>query len=579
MIGPRPRASWKQFQFKHELIVALSDKLRDEFPTTRFNFTQPIIDNVLEDTNGTSATLAVEFSGPDPDVLLALSRKTIDLLKSVPGARDVAIEQEGPQPQLVVSPDRALCARYNVRMEDVTKLINTALGGEPVGTIYEGEKRFNIAVKLDRRELTSPQSVALLPVYTTDGHTAPLGAVAKIEVVDGQTIIARENSHRRLTVRCDVAGRDQGSFVAEAKERYEAELKAEVPSDVKVSWLGMFDNLERAKAHFMIVMPITIFLIFVLLLITFKSFSAAALLLISVPFAFTGGAVALMVRDMNMNVSTGVGFAALFGVSIMNGVLMVRSITTLRVQGTALEDAIVLGALNCLRPILMASLVAILGLLPASLAMGLGSDVQRPLATVIVWGLISSTVLTLFVVPVGYRIVSPSLPEERTAKSDFSSEFVEPLPNVSATDVVGLVEYLAARDGEVEVFRIADETNREFNRVIAIVKAAEMLDLVHTPGQMVELTGRGRAFIGQSPTDRQTTWRDQLLTLRLFREIYDVVNRQPSRSIDREFVLETIVTRMPHEDYEKMFNTFVLWSRFGKLFVYDEATQRITLEQ
>jgi hypothetical protein len=420
--------------------------------------------------------------------------------------------------------------------------------------------------------------VAALPVYTTDGHTAPLGAVAKIEVVDGQTIIARENSRRRLTVRCDIYGRDQGGFAAEAKERFAAEIN-DVPADYRVSWLGMFDNLERAKKHFMVVMPITVGLIFLLLLVTFRSFSAAVLLLCTVPFAFTGGAIALMIRDMNMNVSTGVGFAALFGVSIMNGVLMVRSITTLRIQGTALEDAIVIGALNCLRPILMASLVAILGLLPASLATDLGSDVQRPLATVIVWGLFSSTMLTLFVVPVGYRIVSPALPEERVSKTDFSSEFVEPLPYVSATEVVGLLDYLTARDGEVEVFRIADETNREFNLVIAIVKAAEMLDFVNTPGQMVELTNRGRAFIGQNPQDRANTWRDQLLTLRLFREIHDVVNRQPERSIDREFVLETIVTRMPHENYEKMFNTFVRWSRFGHLFAYDEATQRITLEQ
>jgi cobalt-zinc-cadmium resistance protein CzcA len=579
MIGPKHQSQWKDFHSKHDLIVALSDRMRDEFPTTRFNFTQPMIDNVLEDTNGTSASLAVEFSGPDPEVLLSLSRRTVELLKSIEGARDVAIEQEGPQPQLVVRPDRALCARYNVKMEDVTKLINTALGGEPVGTIYEGEKKFNIAVKLDRREFTSPQSVSSLPVYNSDGRMVPLGAVAKIEVVDGQTMIARENSRRRLTVRCDIYGRDQGGFAAEAKEKYEREIKADVPSDYKVEWLGMFQNLERAQEHFQKLIPITVVLIYIMLWLTFGSQRAALLVLLAVPFACVGGVLALYFRGMHLNMSSAVGFTALFGIAIMDGVLMVRWITTLRIQGIPMEDAIIRGALERLRPILMTAIVAILGLLPASMATGLGSDVQRPLATVIVWGLFSSTVLTLFVVPVGYRIFAPPLPEERSAKTDFSSEFVEPLPYVSATDVIGLLEYLASHDGEVEVFRIADETNREFSRVISIVKAAEMLDFADTPGQIVRLTSRGRAFIGQSPADRQTTWRDQLLTLRLFREIFDVVNRQPEKSIDREFVLETIVTRMPHENYEKMFNTFVIWSRFGNLFSYDEATQRISLGQ
>ncbi len=409
MIGPKPREEWTQFKTKHELLAALGARLRSEFPTTRFNFTQPIIDSVTEDTNGTSANLAVEFSGPDLDVLLGLARKTVDLLKEVPGAQDVSIEQEGPQPQLVILPDRQLCARYNVRIEDVMKLINTALGGEPIGTLYEQERRFDIVAKLDRRVAMSPQAIGRLPVHNQDGQPVPLGQVAKIEVVDGQTLIARENGRRRLTVRCDIVGRDQGGFVREAQERFAAELEPEMPAGYKVNWLGMFANLKRAREHFVLVIPITVVLIFGLLLVTFRSPKAALLLLLSVPFAFIGGVVALYVRGMNLNVSTGVGFAALFGVSIMNGVLMVRSITALREQGMELRDAIVRGAMDCLRPILLASLVAILGLLPASLATGLGSDVQRPLATVIVWGLFSSTVLTVFVVPVLYYLFAPGV--------------------------------------------------------------------------------------------------------------------------------------------------------------------------
>lgn len=408
MIGPRPE--WTEFRSKQELVAAIGARLREEFPTTRFNFTQPIIDSVTEDTNGTSANLAVEFSGTNSETLLELGQAAVDLLRKVPGATDVNIEQEGPQPQLVVIPDRALCARYNIRIEDVTNVINTALGGAPVGMLYEGERRFDIVVRVDRQALSSPQSVAAIPIHSVDGLPVPLGQVAGIELVDGQTLIARENGRRRITVRCDIVGRDQGTFVREAQRQFEATLRKDVPAGYRVAWLGMFENLERAKNHFALVIPITIAIICLLLWMTFRSVKAAILLVASLPFALIGGVVALWWRGMNLNVSTGVGFAALFGVSIMNGVLMVRSIMALQSEGRDRHDAIIQGALECLRPILLASLVAILGLLPASLATGLGSDVQRPLATVIVWGLFSSTILTLFVVPVLYELLAVSPP-------------------------------------------------------------------------------------------------------------------------------------------------------------------------
>ncbi|HEY3787691.1 MAG TPA: efflux RND transporter permease subunit, partial [Urbifossiella sp.] len=255
MVGPKPRSQWKQFKSKQELVAAFGKRLREEFPTTRFNFTQPIIDSVTEDTNGTSANLAVEFTGPNSEVLLELARQTVDLLRTIPGSQDVNVEQEGPQPQLTITPDRLLCARYNVRIEDVAKVINTALGGEPVATLYEGEKRFDIVTKVDRTVAASPQAIGRLPVYTEAGQPVPLGAVARIEVVDGQTLIARENSRRRVTVRCDIAGRDQGGFVAEAQKKFAAKIASKVPPGFRVEWLGMFQNLKRAREHFIIVVP------------------------------------------------------------------------------------------------------------------------------------------------------------------------------------------------------------------------------------------------------------------------------------------------------------------------------------
>ncbi|MGJ0483580.1 MAG: efflux RND transporter permease subunit [Methylomicrobium sp.] len=418
LISPKPRDQWTEFSRKQELLAALGARFREEFPTTRFNFTQPIIDSVTEDANGTSANLAVEFSGADSDVLLHLAQKTKELLMRVQGAEDVSIEQEGPQPQLVIKPDRLLCARYNISVEDVTRLIDVAIGGSPIGHLFEGERRIDIVARFAKEYLSSPAAIGRLPVYNSEGIPIPLAQVAHIDIVDGQTIIARGDGRRRLTVRTDIVNRDQGGFAEEAQRLFEKEIA--VPNGYRVAWLGMFENLERAGQHFAILVPMSIGVIFLLLMATFGSLRAALILLFAIPFAFVGGVVALYLRDMHMNVSSGVGFAAVFGVSIMNGVLIVRTITELRMSGTALETAIVQGSVRCVRPILIASLVAILGLVPASLATGLGSDVQRPLATVIVWGLFSATIMTILLVPVLYRLFEPpiSLPSEEEQELD-----------------------------------------------------------------------------------------------------------------------------------------------------------------
>lgn len=415
MVGLEPPSTWRRFPEKPQLVEALARRLREEFPTTRFVFTQPIIDMVTQDTNGTSANLGVQFSGADSEALLDLARRTTSLLATVPGARDVNIEQEGPQAQLIIQPDRRRCARYGVRVEEVSRLIDVALGGAPVGTLYEGDRRFDIVVKLAPDSINSPQAIGRLLLHNTQRQPVPLAQVARIEIADGQTIITRENGRRILTARCDIVDRDSGSFVAEAQERFEREIRPSLPEGYRVDWMGMFENLERATRHFSLVIPAAVALIFVMLWITFVSLRSAILVLIGIPLACVGGILALYIRHMPMSTSTGVGLAALFGISIMNGVLMVRRITEMREGGRPLEEAIVQGALQRLRAILIAAIVAIFGLLPASLATGLGSDVQRPLATVIVWGLFSSTLLTLFVVPVLYRVLPPTL---RTPASD-----------------------------------------------------------------------------------------------------------------------------------------------------------------
>jgi cobalt-zinc-cadmium resistance protein CzcA len=363
LVGPKPREDWTHFKTKAELVAALGARFRREFPTLRFNFTQPIIDSVTEDTNGTSANLAVELSGEDPQTLLELANRVRTLLRGVRGATDVNIEQEGPQPQLIIQPDRALCARYNVRMDDVTKMIDTALGGDPIGAIYENERRFPITVKFDRSVVASPEAIGRLPVYTADGTSVPLAQVARIDVIDGQTMVARENGRRRLTVRTDIVGRDQGGFVREAQARFAEAIQ--VPAGYRVAWLGMFENLARAQKHFMLLIPVTLGTIFLVLLFAFRSLKSALVLVLPIPFAFLGAVLSLYIRGMNVNVSTAVGFATVFAISMMDGILMVRAITSYRERGLSLEDAIVRGRLDRLRPGLMTSTVAVLGLLPA----------------------------------------------------------------------------------------------------------------------------------------------------------------------------------------------------------------------
>src|SRR5262249_11821269 len=333
------------------------------------------------------------------------------------------------------------------------------------------------------------------------------------------------------------------------------------------------ENLDRAYKHFMILIPATIAIIFLVLMVAFGSLRAALILLLPIPFAFASGALALYVRSMNLNVSTGVGFATLFGIAIMDGVLMFKGMTMSRLRGATVDEAIIHGRIDRLRPILMTSLVAILGLLPASLATSLGSDVQRPLATVIIWGLSGSALFTLFVTPVFYRIFVPPLVQE---KAGVPTGPTGPLPDVSVTEIVGLLEYLHQHGDEEDIADVADNLNREFARIVLIVKAGELLGFIDTPLQMVVLTATGKHFVEAGPDDRKAIWRERLLTLRLFHEVLEVLQRQPDGSVDADFVLETIVTRMPYENYNKIFNTFLHWGRYGELFGYDEVTKRLT---
>jgi cobalt-zinc-cadmium resistance protein CzcA len=398
LIALRPYSEWPPGKRKMDLVQELSERFRTHIPGAAFNFTQPIIDMVMDAVTGSSADLAVLISGPDLRVLRAAAAETLDILRGVRGAADVAIEQEGDQPQVRIRLDRAQAARYGINAADLQQVIELAIGGHPVSTMFEGDRRFDIVVRYVPEARSTLASLGQILVPTADGGRVPLSQVASIEVADGATIIARRENQRMISVRTNIRGRDQGSFVAEAQRKFRERVK--LPPGYRVEWGGQFENLDRARRRLAWILPLTVALIFVLLYWAFGSIRDAAMVLLLVPFSVAGGVTALWLRGIPFSVSAAVGFVALFGVAVMTGVLYFSEIKRLLPgREEQLEEVLVVGACEQLRVRLILITAATLGICPAALATGIGSDVQRPLATVILGGLASTLVLTLLALP------------------------------------------------------------------------------------------------------------------------------------------------------------------------------------
>jgi cobalt-zinc-cadmium resistance protein CzcA len=334
-----------------------------------------------------------------------LGTKTLDLLRQVPGAADTGIEQEEDQSQLRIRLDRQALARYGLNVRDVQDVIELAIGGRTVSTFFEGERRFDITVRYVPEARTDPTAIGAILVTTREGGRVPLSQLAEIRVTSGASIIARRENRRQISVRANIRGRDQGGFVADAQQRFAREIK--LPDGYQVDWGGQFENLARARKRLTVILPVTIAVIFALLFFTFGSTTYAGLVLLNVPFSLVGGIVALYLRGISLSVSAAVGFISLFGVAVMSGVLVVSEINRRRAaQVTSAREAVVQGALAQMRPVLLMIVVAMLGMVPAARATGIGSDVQRPLATVVVGGLCSTLVLTLFALPALYWLVA-----------------------------------------------------------------------------------------------------------------------------------------------------------------------------
>ena len=405
LVQLKPYDSWTTGRNKKQLLALLRGDIEHAVPGAGVSFSQPILDNVSEAVTGSAADLAVIVSGPDIPTLRKIAYQVLDLIRPIRGAAESGLEQEGPQSQLVVDLDREAMARYGLNIQDVNEVIELAIAGRPVSEVYEGERRFDIALRYTSESRANPDAIADILIRTPTGAKVPLQQVAAIRVVPGETIIAREGGVRQVGVRTNVRGRDQGGFVAEAQRVVAAQVK--LPPGYTIRWGGQFENLTRARRRLSVVIPLTIVAIFAVLFVLFANDGvSAAIVLANVPFALVGGIAALMLRGFNFSVSAGVGFISLFGVAVMSGVLLVSYIGLLRrEQHFGLRAAVVEGAVTQLRPIMMMMMVALIGLVPAARATGIGSDVQRPLATVIVGGLLSALVLTLFVMPALYFVI------------------------------------------------------------------------------------------------------------------------------------------------------------------------------
>jgi heavy metal efflux system protein len=398
----KPPAEWPPQRSSIGDVIGSMSRAVEQVPGVEVNFSQPIRDNVNENISGQVGQVAAKLYGEDLDALHKQAERVKDVLAGVPGVADLAIVKSGEVPQIQVTPDRLALARYGMALGDFQHAFQTAVGGSPVADFWEGERRFDVVTRLPLAAREDVEELRQLRIPVTGGVAVPLEALAHVDVGYGRASISRENGRRYIGIRMNVRGRDLGGFVEEARARVSAQ--APNPPGVTVEWGGEFENKEHAMARLELVVPVALVLTLLLLFKAFDSFSLAVLTLLNVPFALLGGVIGLYLAGMPMSVAAAVGFIALIGQASLNGVLVLSAVAEHRRRGEGLRGSIVGGCRQRLRPVLMTASLAALGLVPAALSRGIGSETQRPLAVVIVFGTLSACVLTLVLLPVMYQL-------------------------------------------------------------------------------------------------------------------------------------------------------------------------------
>jgi cobalt-zinc-cadmium resistance protein CzcA len=421
----KPQDQWPQPRKTRDELLAAIQQAVARLPGNNYEFSQPIQLRFNELISGVRSDVAVKVFGDDMDVLNDTAAKISAVLEKIPGASEVKIEQTTGLPMLTVNIDRDKTARYGLNIGDVQEAVATAIGGREAGTVFQGDRRFDLIVRLPESLRADPQAMARLPLPLPrpangngQANFIPLGEVAALEIAPGPNQVSRENGKRRIVVSANVRGRDLGSFVAEAEAAIAAQVK--IPAGYWTSWGGQFENLQSAAKRLQIVVPVSLLLVFLLLFAMFNNVKDGLLVFTGIPFALTGGIVALWLRGIPLSISAAVGFIALSGVAVLNGLVMISFIRNLLEEGRSLDQAVREGALTRLRPVLMTALVASLGFVPMAIATGTGAEVQRPLATVVIGGILSSTALTLLVLPALYRVAHrrDAEPQDEPAVAD-----------------------------------------------------------------------------------------------------------------------------------------------------------------
>jgi cobalt-zinc-cadmium resistance protein CzcA len=404
----RPRDQWTTARTKEALIEKMADRLAHEIPGVGLSFTQPIEMRFNELVAGIRSDVGVKVFGDDLDVLKGKADQVARVLSSIPGAADVKAEQVAGLPMARIIVNRSEIARYGINASDVLETVEAIRAGRNVGTVYEGRRRFDLVARLPDAVGKDLESLAQIPAGGNNGRQiVPLGQLAKLEYSTGPAQISREQIQRRVVVEANIRGRDLGGFVREARTRVAREVKLD--PGYYFEWGGQFENLERASSRLLLVVPLTLGLIFSLLYFAFKSAPIALVIFLNVPFAATGGVFALALRGMPFSISAAVGFIALFGVAVLNGVVLLSYVRTIQESGKSASDAAYEGAQVRYRPVMLTALVASLGFIPMALSQGIGAEVQRPLATVVIGGLLTSTTLTLLVLPTVYGWIFRSM--------------------------------------------------------------------------------------------------------------------------------------------------------------------------
>ena len=416
LVDVKPESEWPKRMSMAQLSAAMQETLEVAMPTVVVAATQPIQMRVEELISGVRATLALKVYGPDLEVLDRLGAQIKPVLGAVPGVADLSLEANKGKPQIVVKVDRQAASRYGIGADDILEMVQAGIGGKAVSTLIDGTRRFDIQVRLDLASRDSLRAIGNIPLRGPGGALVPLSRVASIETDEGYTFVRREQLQRYAVIQMDVKGRDVDGFVKEADAKLKAQVK--LPEGYWVEWGGAFENQQRALNRLAIIVPLTIGLIFILLYTAFNSVAHATLIIANVPFAIIGGVFGLAVTGQFVSVPSAIGFIAVFGVAMLNGIVLVTFLNDLRHQGYGVREAVRQGVALRLRPVLMTASVAILGLVPMLVSTGVGAETQRPLATVVVGGLVTSTALTLLLLPLLYEWLESRRERKRTREGD-----------------------------------------------------------------------------------------------------------------------------------------------------------------